>query len=112
SGARFSSGRAPRSAAPLFVDLKRAPQSVLVQTTSATDRALRRGAPARWEDGDVVVSLTVTETGVRMRLSSSSTAVRRVRVRWAERLDSNRLVLGDAWERGYGDLEWRGFVPD
>src|SRR4030095_9053490 len=21
-------------------------------------------------------------------------------------------ILGDAWERGYGDLEWRGFVPD
>src|SRR5258707_1361129 len=23
-----------------------------------------------------------------------------------------RLILGDAWERGYGDLEWRGWVPD
>jgi alpha-galactosidase len=22
------------------------------------------------------------------------------------------LILGDAWERGYGDLEWRGSVPD
>src|SRR5205085_896966 len=20
--------------------------------------------------------------------------------------------LGDAWERGYGDLEWRGWAPD
>jgi alpha-galactosidase len=23
-----------------------------------------------------------------------------------------RLVFGDAWGRGYGDLEWRGWVPD
>jgi alpha-galactosidase len=23
-----------------------------------------------------------------------------------------RLILGDAWERGYGDLEWRSWVPD
>src|SRR2546428_10068521 len=25
---------------------------------------------------------------------------------------SSRLILGDAWERGYGDLEWRGWIPD
>ncbi len=27
-------------------------------------------------------------------------------------MDSARLLLGDAWERAYGDLEWRGMVPD
>ena len=27
-------------------------------------------------------------------------------------MDTNRLLLGDAWERGYGDLEWRGLAPD
>jgi alpha-galactosidase len=27
-------------------------------------------------------------------------------------MDGVRLLLGDAWERGYGDLEWRAFVPD
>ncbi len=36
----------------------------------------------------------------------------RVGFRWRGALDQARLLLGDAWERGYGDLEWRGMVPD
>jgi alpha-galactosidase len=27
-------------------------------------------------------------------------------------MSDTRLILGDAWERGYGDLEWRGWAPD
>jgi alpha-galactosidase len=27
-------------------------------------------------------------------------------------MSATRLVFGDAWERGYGDLEWRGWAPD
>ena len=27
-------------------------------------------------------------------------------------MPNHARILGDAWERGYGDLEWRGFVPE
>jgi alpha-galactosidase len=37
--------------------------------------------------------------------------VRAVRLRWRQRIAGCRM-LGDAWERGYGDLEWRGLVPE
>ena len=73
---------------------------------------LKQAHPDRWEDGDVIVSMSRGDRGVVMRLSSPSTPVRRVRLRWAEKIESTHFVLGDAWERGYGDLEWRGFVPD
>jgi alpha-galactosidase len=35
-----------------------------------------------------------------------------VRLRWLLSVPDEVLCLGDAWERGYGDLEWRGVVPE
>ena len=100
--------RAPVSGTAL--DLGRAPDSVVVQTSA--DRALRLIRDGRWEDGDIVVTTTAVAGALRVQLASPSAPVRRVRLRWNGRLDDVRLILGDAWERGYGDLEWRGFVPD
>ena len=48
----------------------------------------------------------------RVQLSAPTTTVKRIHLRWRGNIDATRLVLGDAWERGYGDLEWRAFVPD
>src|SRR5689334_1035795 len=94
-----------------FVDIRRPPDSVLAQT-GAGDRTLRTIREGRWEDGDLIVTLVAVMGATRVELSSPSAAIRRMRLRWNGRLDDVRLVLGDAWERGYGDLEWRGFVPD
>ncbi|MBP8274120.1 MAG: alpha-galactosidase [Acidobacteria bacterium] len=48
----------------------------------------------------------------RIQLSAASVAIKRVHLRWRGRISDVSRVLGDAWERGYGDLEWRGLVPD
>jgi alpha-galactosidase len=47
-----------------------------------------------------------------VQLSAPTTSIKRIHLRWRGNIDATRLVLGDAWERGYGDLEWRAFVPD
>jgi len=94
-----------------FLDIRRPPDSLLVQTSTG-DRTLRLAREGRWEDGDLVVSLSPTSDGQRLQLSSPSAPARRMRLRWRGALDGIRLISGDAWERGYGDLEWRGFVPD
>lgn len=39
---------------------------------------------------------------------TSSEAVKGVKVRWTYEWPEKVRFLGDAWERGYGDLEWRG----
>src|SRR5207244_12209491 len=49
---------------------------------------------------------------IRVARSAPTVGVKRLHLRWRGRLSDVRLVLGDAWERGYGDLEWRGWVPD
>ncbi len=36
----------------------------------------------------------------------------RIGLRWKNALPDGAHILGDAWQRAYGDLEWRGVVPD
>nr|WP_238351186.1 hypothetical protein [Kribbella shirazensis] len=33
-------------------------------------------------------------------------------MRWSEKLPAEALILGDAWERSYGDLQWRHRQPE
>jgi alpha-galactosidase len=94
-----------------FLDLIRPPDNVIVQAASL-DRPLRAAGQGRWADGDLSVTVSEATGALRVELSSVSTAVRRLRLRWDGRLDGIQQISGDAWERGYGDFEWRGFVPD
>lgn len=36
----------------------------------------------------------------------------RIGLRWKQPLPAGAMVVGDAWERTYGDLEWRGVRPE
>ena len=65
-----------------------------------------------WRAGRIEVTLAPTPAGARVRLSAPDDSLLRIHLRWRGRMTAARLVLGDAWERGYGDLEWRGIVPD
>lgn len=41
-------------------------------------------------------------------LTADTSEVRRVVLRWKKKFPRKVKVLGDAWERSYGELEWRG----
>lgn len=41
-------------------------------------------------------------------LTAETSAVEWIKIRWNHILPKGVKILGDAWERGYGDLEWRG----
>ena len=45
-------------------------------------------------------------------VQSPRTALTQLRVRWRGQPTSGMLYLGDAWERSYGDLGWRGLDPE
>ncbi|MBO5374614.1 MAG: hypothetical protein J6A54_04115, partial [Clostridia bacterium] len=45
-------------------------------------------------------------------LLKANEGVRAITLRWKGKAREGVKILGDAWERGYGDLEWRGIVPD
>ncbi|HET7603200.1 MAG TPA: hypothetical protein VFK36_09315 [Gemmatimonadales bacterium] len=94
-----------------FLDIRRAPDRVSVQL-AAGHQQLRRTGGDRWENGGVTISVHEAAGALAVQLMAPSTAVERIHLRWNGPLDGLQLILGDAWERGYGDLEWRGFVPD
>ena len=94
-----------------FVDLLRTPDLVMVYT----DRGNRKLAPAgdgRWTSSDTEVTTIVRDGALHVALASPHTAVQRIHVRWHGDLTRCTLFLGDAWERGYGDLGWRPCIPE
>jgi len=95
-----------------FIDLRRPPDSVMVQAQTG-DVTLTQGGDGTWTGASgIAVTTTVRGEAVAVRLSAPSTPIKRVRLRWRGDLGTTRQILGDAWERGYGDLEWRGWIPD
>jgi alpha-galactosidase len=94
-----------------FLDLHRQPDTVMVQTETG-DRPLSASGAGRWSDAGLLVTTTERQSALRVGLTAPAAAVKRIHLRWRGRVADSVRVLGDAWERGYGDLEWRGVVPD
>ncbi len=103
-----STGAAPAG----FIDLTRPPDSVTAQTASGDQKLTATSSNTRWGGTGVTVTTAPTSTMLNVSLEAPGVGIKRLALRWRGTLDATRLILGDAWERGYGDLEWRGFVPD
>ncbi len=94
-----------------FLDILRPPDTVRV----FMDKDSLMLAPAQagvWQARDIEVTTHAQDHGLPVTLSAPTSAVRRVHLRWNGNVANARLFLGDHWERGYGDLEWRGQVPE
>ena len=61
---------------------------------------------------DIRVELVREADRLRVYLTAENTPVCRVWLTWDGGVSAHARILGDAWERGYGDLEWRGVVPE
>lgn len=94
-----------------FLDVRRTPDRVSVQLATGRQQ-LRRTGSDRWESAGITVITSTAQDALAVQLTAPAAAVERIQLRWNGSLDGLRLILGDAWERAYGDLEWRGFVPD
>ena len=62
--------------------------------------------------GDAVVQFVEAGDGLEVRLTSPTLPVSRAVLRWRTPLPEPALVLGDAWERSYGELQWRHRQPE
>ena len=61
---------------------------------------------------DIKVNLEMNGERLSVYVTAQTSSVRRVILHWADKLPEDGVVLGGAWERGYGDLEWRHYVPE
>ena len=67
--------------------------------------------------GDIELSTTLYEQAgtLAVKVRADTTPLTWIRLRWnfteEERRNEPVRILGDHWERGYGDLVWRGIEP-
>src|SRR6185436_18697754 len=55
--------------------------------------------------------VTLVDQALKIALTATE-PVEYVVLKWRQRIDENTLLLGDHFERGYGDLEWRTLNPE
>lgn len=94
-----------------FIDLREAPESITAFVGLDNSRQLTH-AGNEWRSGDLVAVLNSAQTGTIVSCACPSLALTHLRLRWRTRHPEDILVLGDAWERSYGDLGWRNVVPE
>ena len=108
------SGRAAAERAtpsPLPPALPDQPTRVLVDH-DGTGLVAARGQGGRFTSAQAEVTITSEPDGLAVRVSCPKGPLNRVVLRWETGLPADALYLGDAWERGYGDLQWRFLQPE
>lgn len=92
-----------------FVDVTRLPDAVSVVADGRLTSATKSGAD-RWDANGVQVALAPSSDALSVSLASAKLPVKQIRLRWNGNTSAWTAVLGDHWERAYGDLGWR--TPD
>ena len=73
---------------------------------------------AKWEHDDynlddINVKLNQDNEHLAIFLTAQTSKVKWIKLRWNNlSWDKSVRFLGDAWERGYGDMEWKGMNPN
>lgn len=112
-GSHPSSRTSPASS---YIDLLRSPDAVTTygrfdQTIPVDGVSLsRRGE--QWAGKDVVVQSALRPDALVLALEAPSTPIAVVHLRWQTPVAPGLKVLGDAWERSYGELGWRNLIPE
>lgn len=66
--------------------------------------------PARC--GDITLCFPETADGFQVCVTAEGSSLRCITLHWPEEMPEGGRVMGGAWERGYGDLEWRGYCAE
>jgi len=110
-------GRASTAAAgliagsPMIADLRSLPSRVFIEQGDARLVSATRH-DARFTTDRVAVNLVAAPAGVDVRVTCPAGPLSRVVLRWEAAFPADTLFLGDHWERGYGDLQWRSLQPE
>ncbi len=94
-----------------FIDVVKTPCGVAMQTE---DRyiTMYQDTKGKYVFQDVCVEKRSQDGKGMVYITAQTTRIKRIRLEWTLEIKDEVRVLGDAWERGYGDLEWRGIVPE
>ena len=93
------------------VNILRVPDRVTAQSETEWS-SLTCDSAGSWHVGDVEVVTSVQGNALVINVSAPVTAVKRIRLRWQQKVSQSLRVLSDTWERAYGDLGWRSVIPE
>lgn len=93
-----------------YVDVVRPPDSVTAQLGSRIV-SLKAGAGG-WSGEGIDVETTPSGGALSVSVRAPEVPLRYIHLRWRGAVPGERRVLGDAWERAYGDLQWSAVAPN
>jgi alpha-galactosidase len=96
---------------PTYIDLLRVPDAVAA-FSGLNGRIDLPYSGGNFAAKDVAVRVDLRAGESRVLLVAPSTALTHVHLRWRCKVSPTLLCLGDHWERSYGDLAWRGIIPE
>lgn len=96
-------------AAPIHVPTPAEIDLVTGEFEAARLQLQRQGSS--WSAKEAEVTLERTATDISVHVQAPKVPVRHLHIRWKVRTPAAALVLGDAWERSYGDLAWLPIDP-
>lgn len=109
-----ASAEAPRpqhGASASLLNLSELPARVYVQDEHGSlTQATRSGSS--FSTNNTRIRCTPATDGTSVSVSCPRGPLMRILVRWDHTFPDDTLYLGDAWERSYGDLQWRFMQPE
>jgi len=94
-----------------FPQILRQPELVTAFGDDSTPIKLTKSG-ASWSAQDLHLALEEKDQSLQLTATAPSTPFTRIHLRWRIPIATNLQVLGDAWERSYGELGWRQIVPE
>ncbi len=102
-----------------FAEIRNYPDNIIVQTErgcAVFDESGREyegiSKSGRWRCQDILLEIKKQDDRCMVYVTAQVTKINRIWFEWNYELQGEYRILGDAWERAYGDLEWRGIVPE
>jgi alpha-galactosidase len=104
------------SHATTFLEIVRVPDSITAyrgfRGAVPEDGLQLRHSGELWSNADIVVETNVADDSLHLALTAPAAPVALIRFFWQAAVRQDLLVLGDAWERSYGELGWRNLIPE
>ena len=94
-----------------YSDILRTPDLIRVYTEIAVPLVLTRSGD-EWQSKGILIECAVGETELKINVHAEHIPLQYIHLRWNAPVSDAVQVLGDQWERSYGDLGWRNMIPE
>ena len=102
---------APAGTPSTYCEILRTPDHVTAYADSRQPLAMVR-SNSTWRAEGIELRTDVKPGALSIFLAAPGLPITRIHLRWTSPVDASIMIVGDAWERSYGDLAWRSIVSE